>query len=114
MESTNDVTQERRLFERFSARFPAKFQHEVGDYGNSVFMRDASAGGLKVTARQKLFLHDAVSLEIKLPDLARPFRLNGRVVWTQDAGPDLWNVGVEFHKIDLMRLHRIYKFISPD
>ncbi len=105
---------DRRLFERFSARFPVKFEYESGDFGSSVFMRDASAGGVKFTSRQKMYLHDGVALEVKLPDAVKPLRLNGRVVWAKTIGPDLWDIGIEFHKVDFMKMHRVYKYVSPD
>jgi len=103
----------KRVFERFSARFPAKYQHAQNDYGQDVFLRDASAAGMKITSRQRLYLHDGISLEISLPDGNRPLHVNGRVVWSKLNGPDLWDVGLEFHKIDLLKIHRLYKFIEP-
>jgi len=108
------ITRDRRLFERFPSRFPVKYEYEDKDYGASVYLRDASAGGFKLTSRQRLFLDDGVSLEIKLPDASRPLRLNGRVVWIRLSGPDLWDAGVAFHKVDFMRIQRMYKFVSPD
>ena len=103
----------KRLFERFKARFPVKFEHSQGDFGKDVFLRDASAQGMKFTTRQRLFLHDGVAVEVKLPDGNDPLKLNGRVKWTRLSGPDLWDVGVEFHKIDLMKVQRIFKWVSP-
>jgi hypothetical protein len=98
-----------RLFERFSARYPVKFRHSRQEYGTNVFLEDASAQGIKITSRERLFLNDSVSLDVKLPDSENPMMLNGRVVWTQYKGPNLWNVGIEFHKVNLMKLQRIFR-----
>ena len=98
-----------RLFERFSARYPVKFRHSRKEYGTNVFLEDASAQGIKITSRERLFLNDSVSLDVKLPDSANPMMLNGRVVWIKHKGPNLWDVGVEFHKVNLMRLQRIFR-----
>lgn len=111
---TTDISRDRRVFARFSSRFPVKYEYEDQAYGASVYMRDASAGGMKLTSRRKVYLDDGISLEMKLPDAERPLRLNGRVVWTRVSGPDLWDVGVIFHKIDFMRLRRLYKYVSPE
>ncbi len=108
------VQTDRRLFERFPARFPIKFEHERGDYGANLFLRDASASGVRVTTKKQLFLQDCVALEVKLPDAAYPLKLNGRVAWAKISGPDLWDAGIELHQVELMRMQRMYKFFSPD
>ncbi len=100
---------ENRLFERFSARFPVKFKHTRTDYGSEVFLRDASARGVRISTRERVFLNDSVSLEVKIPDGSEPVTLNGRVVWTHNKSPSLWDAGVELHKIDLMEMQRIFK-----
>jgi hypothetical protein len=106
-------TNNKRVYERFSARFPVKFQHAHNGYGSDVFLRDASARGARITSKQRLYLHDGVSLDIELPDGKGPLQLNGWVVWTKVNGPDLWDAGLEFHKIDFMKIHRLYRFVEP-
>ena len=105
-------TDNKRMFDRFSARFPVKFRHSREDFGTEVFLRDASAEGVKFTTKQRMFLHDSVSLEVKLPDGADPMLLNGRVVWVKEKDPQLWDVGLRFHKVQLMRMHRIFHLIQ--
>ena len=100
---------DKRLFERFSARFPVKLKHSRGDYGTDVFLRDASAQGMHITSKMKMFLNDSVSLVVELSDGINPLTLNGRVVWTKNRDPKLWDVGLEFHKIDFMKTQRLYK-----
>jgi hypothetical protein len=104
--------QEKRVFERFPARFPAKFKDTRDDYGTNVSLRDASAQGIKLITKERLFLHDSVSLEVKLPDNHDVITLRGRVVWVKRYEDVLWNVGVQFHKIDLVAISRIYKYIA--
>jgi len=99
---------DKRIFDRFSARFPVKFRHSREDFGTEVFLRDASAEGVMFTTKERLFLHDSVSLEVKLPDGAEPMLLNGRVVWVKEKDPQLWDVGLRFHKVQLMRMRRIF------
>jgi len=105
---------EQRIFQRFSARFPVKFKHSREDYGMDVFLRDASAKGVRIVNKKRMVLHDSVSLLVNLPDGKAPLTLNGRVVWTKTQGPDLWDVGMEFHKVNFMNLHRVFHLILPE
>jgi Tfp pilus assembly protein PilZ len=107
-----ETLKENRVFERFSARFPVRFKHSSNDYGTDVFLRDASAQGARFTSKERLFLDDSVSLEVKLPDAQEPLVLNGRIVWTSPKAAHLWDVGLEFHKVDFMRIQRMYKIIE--
>jgi hypothetical protein len=107
------VREERRIFERFPARFPVRFRHLPQDFGTNVFLRDASAQGVHITSRCRLYIHDSISLEIKLPDDSLPLVLNAQVVWIRPKYPTVWDVGLEFHKIDLMLIQRMYRFVTP-
>lgn len=101
-----------RVFERFSARFPVKFKHSRNDFGTEVFLRDACAEGMKVTTKEKMFLNDSVSLLVKLPDGHDPLTLNGQVVWTKNKTAELWDVGLRFHKVNLMEMQRMFKLVQ--
>ncbi len=107
-----DLNREKRLFERFPARFPVKFKYSAHEYGTNVFLRDASAQGIKIATREKLFLHDSVSLQVNIPGSHEPLELNGRVVWTKTQAPNLWDAGVEFHKVNLMKVHRLFQLVE--
>ena len=114
MEGTEETYEldDKRVFERFSARFPVKYKHSRNDFGTEVFLRDASAEGVKVATKEKMFLNDSVSLLVKLPDGQEPLTLNGQVVWTKSKPPDLWEVGLKFHKINLMEMQRMFKLVN--
>jgi len=106
---------DQRLFERFSARFPAKIKDSRDDFGTKVFLRDASALGFKLTTREKMFVNDNVTLEIKMPDGNDPLQLSGQVQWIKTKEPNmLWDLGFKFHKVNLMNVHRLFKFIDVD
>ena len=104
---------ERRSFERYGARFPVKFKDTRNDYGTDVFLRDVSAEGARLVTKDRIFLHDSLAVLVELPDGQEPLNLNGEVVWSRPM-PDVttWDVGIKFHKIDFMKLHRILKFTS--
>ncbi len=104
---------DKRLFERFSARFPTKFKDTRDEYGTMVFLRDVSAQGAKILCRERLFPNDRVTLDVKLPDGADPLILNGQVIWIKTEEPNtLWNIGVRFPKVDFMKIQRLFKFIE--
>ncbi len=102
---------EHRLFERFTARFPVKFRYARSDYGSDVFLRDACARGVRISTRERIFLNDSVSLQVKVPDGSQPLTLNGRVVWIETKSPVLWDAGVELHEINFMEMQRIFKYV---
>ncbi len=100
-----------RLFERFPARFPVKYQHSPQDYGTNIFLRDASAQGAKFSTSERVYVKDSVSLLVKLPDGGSPLSLNGRVMWIEEKSPHLWDVGLKFHKDNFMQIQRMYRLV---
>ena len=103
--------EERRVWERFPARFPAKLKDSRQEYGEVSSLRNASAAGFRMTSQERFFVNDKVSMEVKLPDERFPLALNGEVVWVKGKDPDLWDVGVKLHKIDFLSMARLYKFV---
>ena len=106
---------DRRAFERFNARFPVKLKDTRDDFGTNVFLRDASAEGARVASRERMFLNDYISITVKLPDGFEPLTLNGRVTCIKTVEPNtLWDIGVKFHKVELMKLQRLYRLIEQE
>jgi Tfp pilus assembly protein PilZ len=108
-----DVQEETRLFQRFDAQFPVKFKDTREDFGTTVFLRDASAQGARLTTKEHLYINDNISLEVKLPGSDNPMNLKGKVVWTKISEPNVWEVGLKFHEISLMHMARMYKYVAP-
>ena len=105
------LSQDKRVYQRFQARFPVKFKDARNDYGSDVFLRDASAEGAKILAKEPLYINDNVSLNILLPDGHEPMTINGRVRWKKTVEPEqLWDYGLQFHKVDLMKIQRLFRF----
>lgn len=100
------------MFERFSAKFPTRFKDTSDDFGVDVSMRDFSASGARLHTRERFFIDDMLSIELELPDGHDPLQLNGRVRWIKTQTPSLWEVGMEFHKVHLMKLHRLVKYAT--
>ena len=104
------VESERRLFDRFSARFPTKFKDSRNDYGIDVFLRDASASGARFMTKERFFLEDNISLEVKLPDGGEPLIISGKVKWIKFMNVTTWDIGLQFPDIDFMKVRRLFKF----
>ena len=104
---------ERRLFERFSTRFPTRFKDFRHDFGVMVYLRDASASGMRITTRERMFLDDPISIEVQIPDGGTPLLLSGRVAWSKPVSPNMWDVGLNFPKINLLKMSRLMKYSLP-
>jgi Tfp pilus assembly protein PilZ len=102
---------ERRIYDRFQARFPAKFKDTRGDFGNDVFLRDASADGVNILTKDRLFLNDRISLEVELPDGNDPLLLSGRVMWSKPTHESsMWDIGLQFDEVNFMKMRCIFKY----
>lgn len=100
---------ERRIYERFPARFPAKFKDSRGDFGQDVFLRDASASGINILTKERMYYNDKISLEIELPNSNSPIILNGKVVWSKPANSTAWESGLNFDEVNFMKIQRLFK-----
>lgn len=109
MSTSSGTLEERRIFERFSARFPAKFKDANEDYGSDVFLRDASAEGIRILSKERCFLDDQIALEVELPDGGKPMVLSGHVVWVKLLNLSLWDVGVKFSEVNFLKMQRLFK-----
>ena len=103
------TTEERRIFERFSARYPVKFKDAREDYGSEVFLRDASAQGIRILTKERFFLDDQLALEVELPDGGEPLVLSGTVVWVKFLNLSLWEIGVQFPQVNFIKMQRLFK-----
>ncbi len=101
---------ERRIFDRFPARFPAKFKDTRGDFGSDVFLRDASAAGANIITKDRMFFNDRIDLEVELPDGYEPLTLSGRVMWSKPTNTTMWDIGLQFDEVNFMKMHRLFKF----
>lgn len=99
----------RRLYDRFSSRFPVKFKDTRSAFGSDVLLRNVSAEGAKITTRERLYINDSVNLEIELLDGKGPMKIRGEVIWVRERDANLWDVGLKFYKIVLMDLWRLYE-----
>ena len=103
---------DRRVFDRFMARFPVKFKESSNDFGQNVFLRDIGAQGAKIVTKEELHPRDRIDLLVELPDGHDPLEVEGKAVWVQNGNPSSWDVGIKFDEVQFMKTQRIYKFCS--
>ena len=101
---------DRRVFDRFMARFPVKFKDARDGFGSNVFLRDVSAQGVKIQTRKPLFINDKVELLVEIPDGHDPMTLSGNVVWARGINPTMRQAGLKFDRVDFMDTQRIFKY----
>ncbi len=109
MPTALETAGERRIFVRFQARYPVKFKDANDDYGTEVFLRDASADGIRILTRERYFLDDQLELEVELPDGGEPLVLSGHVVWVKLVNLSLWDIGIQFSEVHFLKMQRLYK-----
>ena len=105
-----NIQEDQRIFDRFTARFPAKFEDSRNDFDSEVSLRDMSAQGARLITHQRLHVNDYVSVQIKVPDGHTQLNLTGQIVWVKNQGFNLWEAGLKFHKISFMGLQRLFQF----
>lgn len=105
-----DEWEDNRVFDRFAARFPVKFQGSRRDFGSEVFLRDFSAQGARFVTSEQLEVNDSVSVQVKLPDGNSSLNLNGQIVWTKNQSPGSREIGLKFHRIKFMSLQKLFQF----
>ncbi|MBU1997080.1 MAG: PilZ domain-containing protein [Candidatus Omnitrophica bacterium] len=112
MVTAKENIKDKRLFERFIARFPAKIKDSRQDFGSKVSLKDASAQGARFSFVDKVFLNDTLTIEVDLPKTSLPVALKGDVVWTRMKEDRTWDVGMKFSKIRLMLLSQVYEMTA--
>jgi len=98
---------ERRLFERIEAKYPLRLNEKEEPYNSGVYLRDFSAGGVKIITKQKLSRDKDIDFWVDLPDGNEPVHFSGRVVWLKNVGNYVWDAGISFKNIRLMSFHRL-------
>ena len=111
------MVEEKRLFARFSAWFPAKIKDSREQFGEKIYLQDASAGGVHVRTKHDFTRHNRLTMEIALPDGQGAMPLTGEVVWSKKTpSPSAWGeVGIRVERVDLMGMARLYRCaVSPE
>ena len=111
-ETPEFLKERRRMFDRFPSRFPVKFKDTRQEFGERVNLRNVSAEGARITTKERVYLNDSISLEVKLTDGKEPMTMRGEVIWTKEKDANMWDVGIKFYNVVFMDMWRIFKAIE--
>jgi Tfp pilus assembly protein PilZ len=103
------LKEKRRMFARFQSRFPVRIKDTRQDFGTNTYLHNASAEGVKITTKERLYINDSITLEVELFDGKGPMTVRGAVVWTKKSDNDMLEVGLKFHRIEFMNMWRLYQ-----
>jgi hypothetical protein len=104
--------EDRRIFERFSTRFPLRFLSAVGNKEGQALTQDISAKGIGFVTNEELIPHTDLELWLEVPDKGEPIYARGQVAWSRMVDPANFRAGVELEKADFMGISRVLRAIE--
>ena len=103
--------EDKRIFARFSTKFPVKFLDLNANREGEVQTQDISAKGLGLVSNAELPPRTPLELWLEIPDQGEPLYARGNVVWSKMVGPGEYRSGVNLEKADLLGLSRVLRTI---
>jgi hypothetical protein len=103
--------QDRRIFDRFTAKFPVKFINLRENKESEASIDDVSAKGIGITANEQLQPRTALEMWLEIPDKGEPLYTRGEVIWSRMIETGKYRVGVNLEKADLMGLSRVLRTV---
>lgn len=100
---------DRRVFERFAAKLPARFFNLRHNRESTGYTQDVSAKGLGLVVQEELTPYTPLELWLDIPDKGDPLYTRGEVVWSSRMNSGSWRVGVNLDQADLMGMARILR-----
>lgn len=102
--------EDRRIFERFPARFPLRFIDLKDNKEGIAQVRDVSAKGVGMITNEQLEPHTPLELWLQIPDRGEPLYTRGEVVWSNLKGIH-YHTGINLERADMMGLSRALRTI---
>ncbi len=104
-------TKDRRIFERFSVRIPARFLGANSDKEKEAQTLDISAKGVGLVTNEQLRPNTILELWLHIPDKGQPLYARGQVVWSKTISQGEHQVGINLEKANLMGMSRILRIM---
>lgn len=103
-------SRDRRIFERFSARFPLRFIDLKRNKEGQAEVSNVSAKGLGIVAAEPFTADTPLEMWLDIPDKGEPVYCRGGVVWCKSGQPgQQCCAGIDLEKADLMGLSRLLR-----
>jgi hypothetical protein len=100
---------DRRVFERFGAKFPVRFLIPSTNQEGLAQTRDISAKGLGLVTKEELPPNASLELWLETPDRGEPLYARGEVVWSKCLQINLCHAGINLEKANLMGFSRFLR-----
>lgn len=110
-EKMENKFEDRRIFDRFSAKFPVKLINLWENSEQEGMADDVSAKGIGFSVREELKPKTPLEMWLNIPDRGEPLYTRGEVVWSTMVEPNNFKVGVNLEKADLMGLSRVLRVV---
>ena len=95
----NEITKEKRQFQRFNAKFPIRYQIKRGGFFASALTADVSLSGTRLNADR--FFPRGLNLNLQLNILSKIINPIGKVIWSQPLPhSNRYQMGIEFIEIN--------------
>ncbi len=107
----NEGSQDRRVFERFSASIPVRFLDTNANEEGFAKTQDISAKGLGLETKELLPVNSTLELWLEIPDKGEPLYTRGAVAWSKSSGINEYRAGINLEKADLMGLSRVLRTV---
>lgn len=107
----NESFKDRRIFERFSVKLPARFLGADSDKEKEAETLDISAKGVSLTTDEHLLPNTILELWLHIPDKGQPLYTRGQVVWSKKINLGEHQVGINLEKANLMGMSRILRIM---
>lgn len=101
--------EDRRIFARFPAKFPARFINLDADKEGMAATYDVSAKGIGIVSEKALNPNSSLELWLQIPDKGEPLYTRGTVVWSKQESENSFRTGINLEKADLMGLSRVLR-----
>jgi hypothetical protein len=101
--------EDRRIFARFSTKFPLRFIDVQGNREGEAQALDISAKGIGIVTNTELVRNTSLEMWLRIPDKGEPLYARGEVVWSKPEGENAYHTGVSLEKADLMGLSRVLR-----
>jgi hypothetical protein len=101
--------EDKRIFERFSARLPLRFLDLNATQEGTAQTLDISAKGVGFTTNLELNLGTRLELWLGVADKGEPIYARGQVAWSTLLGPAQYKVGVNLERANLLGLSRVLR-----
>ena len=100
---------DRRVFERFAAKFPVRCLDGLSGRELKAESADLSAKGICLAAAENLAVSLPLELWLEVPDQGEPFYARGEVAWCQPGQAGCFRIGVHLERADLMGVSRVLR-----